>query len=538
MILIRPAIDLWTISALESSHSPYGGRPRPGGPDSGPASAVGSRDVVGRLSYSDVCAITRVVRSGEEQLVNDLVTVAQHGTVRQLESMVRGLRTIEDNDPPETPSDYLAHSWGGDSRWRMQARLDPESGAVVEAALKGVASKENLSAAQALVRMSEIAQAALNDSGTPPRALRGDERAAVLIHLDAAALPQPDGDDNGSPEPVSAMDTTRRPYARIADGPGLPDNVVQRLLCNGRVRTVLWVRSDDRSDLLDLGRSHRVVSSANGTIAPTISASSPSPASASGRFQFLRPDRRVLPDVVDPSAFIRTATPLGTNTRTSPRTPRPAGGPATDSTTHTPSPAWPPAARQPLDQVRQTSRTAQQRDESDEGLAHGRAMCPRNTQELPLAVHRHRAAPGRWSAARGPGRAELARAGCSHTARLQQCLRLSPARRADKVRVSLTARAWADLPAEVDKRTEDVDHTHRAPEDLRAANPARGASPRGAASLEGAARAWPTSRSSSFSRGRDSRPKTPPADQCCTRTGSENVQADLSLTNLQCDTAR
>ena len=77
-------------------------------------------------------AITRVVRSGEEQLVNDLVTVAQHGTVRQLESMVRGLRTIEDNDPPETPSDYLAHSWGGDSRWRMQARLDPESGAVVE----------------------------------------------------------------------------------------------------------------------------------------------------------------------------------------------------------------------------------------------------------------------------------------------------------------------------------------------------------------------------------------------------------------------
>jgi len=270
--------------------------------------------------------------------------------------MVRGLRTIEDNDPPQTPSDYLAHSWGEDSRWRMQARLDPESGAVVEAALEAVASKENLSAAQALVRMSEIAQAALNDSGTPSRELRGDERAAVVIHIDAPARPQPDRDHNGSPEPVSATETTRRPNARIADGPGLPDHVAQRLLCSGRVRAVLWARCDDRSDVLDLGRSHRVVSGRQfralllrdgGCTHPGGPATrglqahhvrhwlhgGPTnlgnllllcqrhhhprqlgeftiTAPGSGRFQFLRPDQRVLPDVVDPSAFIHTATPL------------------------------------------------------------------------------------------------------------------------------------------------------------------------------------------------------------------------------------
>ena len=47
-----------------------------------------------------------------------------------------------------------------------------------------------------------------------------------------------------------------RPYARIAGGPGLPDRVVQRLLCDGRIRTILHDRT--RSHVLDVGRSHRL----------------------------------------------------------------------------------------------------------------------------------------------------------------------------------------------------------------------------------------------------------------------------------------
>ena len=47
-----------------------------------------------------------------------------------------------------------------------------------------------------------------------------------------------------------------RPYARIAGGPGLPDRVVQRLLCEGRIRTVI---TDSASNVLDVGRSHRLV---------------------------------------------------------------------------------------------------------------------------------------------------------------------------------------------------------------------------------------------------------------------------------------
>ena len=47
-----------------------------------------------------------------------------------------------------------------------------------------------------------------------------------------------------------------RPYARIAGGPGLPDRVVLRLLCEGRIRTVLH---DAATNVLDVGRSHRLV---------------------------------------------------------------------------------------------------------------------------------------------------------------------------------------------------------------------------------------------------------------------------------------
>lgn len=49
----------------------------------------------GRLSYSQVRAISRVVEPGDDVVVADLVQAAQHCSVGQLESVVRGLRTVE-----------------------------------------------------------------------------------------------------------------------------------------------------------------------------------------------------------------------------------------------------------------------------------------------------------------------------------------------------------------------------------------------------------------------------------------------------------
>ncbi len=200
----------------------------------------------GRLSYSQVRAISRVVEPGDDVVVADLVQAAQHCSVGQLESVVRGLRTVERIETGVDDSgEYLRHSWRPDGRWRLNARLEPDRGELVQSAVASVARAEGLNYADALVRMSEIALAAVNDSEHPPRPLRGDERAAVVVHVDATS----DRPDN----PKSRA----TPRARIEDGPALDDGVVERLLCSSRLRII---QRDPRGRIRNLGRSRRVVS--------------------------------------------------------------------------------------------------------------------------------------------------------------------------------------------------------------------------------------------------------------------------------------
>lgn len=201
----------------------------------------------GIVSYSHARAIARVAKRGEFRLVDDLLDVARYGTVAQLEVVARGLLTVDHNENPsdQAERERVSHRWGDDSMWGLSAKLDPERGALVQEAIEKVANTEQISKAEALVRLAEIGLAALADADKPPRELRGDERAAVVIHLDVNRIPV---DDDGSAEP-------NRPAARIDQGPGLPNAVVQRLLCDGRVRTLLM--KDEH--MLDVGRTHRLV---------------------------------------------------------------------------------------------------------------------------------------------------------------------------------------------------------------------------------------------------------------------------------------
>ena len=243
------------------------------------AAAMGA----GRLSYSQVRAISRLAYDGEHGLIEDLIEAAVNGTTGQLETLVRGLRTVENADnEAEHAEEYVSQSWSSEAQWQMHARLDPEHGAIVQSAIETIARAERIDPAAALARMAEIALAAVADTEKPLRGLRGDERAAVLIHLTAADLPAANAGGDGAPphaaaEPRSAERTTgdprsqagsgigeerhprkaARPYARVAGGPGLPDAVVKRLTCAGRIRTA--VHNHDGT-VLDLGRSHRVVS--------------------------------------------------------------------------------------------------------------------------------------------------------------------------------------------------------------------------------------------------------------------------------------
>ena len=225
----------------------------------------------GRLSFSQVRAISRVAGPDEHKLVDELVEAARHANVAQLEVVVRGLRTVDHNDNPTDPGEYVTQSWTPDSRWQLSARLDPERGALVGAGIDAIMEREGCTAADALVRLAEIGLAALADAKNPPRDLRGHERAAVVIHLDATRVPAPRSAQRGPGDGLLPRSAERarpgdgpvptRPYARIAGGPGLPERVVQRLLCEGRIRTVIRDPGNQHTaaNVLDVGRSHRLV---------------------------------------------------------------------------------------------------------------------------------------------------------------------------------------------------------------------------------------------------------------------------------------
>src|SRR5206468_6089681 len=111
------------------------------------AAAMGA----GRLSYSQVRAISRPAGDGEHRLVEDLIDAAGHGTVGQLEVLVRGLRTVEEVDGPDRhPREYVSHSWSSPGQWRMRARLDPERGAIVQSAIEPIAGVDGIDQAAGL----------------------------------------------------------------------------------------------------------------------------------------------------------------------------------------------------------------------------------------------------------------------------------------------------------------------------------------------------------------------------------------------------
>src|SRR5476649_5023 len=116
----------------------------------------------GRLSFSQVRAISRIAEPGEYGLVEDLI-VARHGSVAQLEVMVRGLRTVDHNVQATDLGEYLKQSWTSDSRWQLSARLDPERGAVMGAAIDAIVQRDGCSAAEAFARLAEICLATMAD---------------------------------------------------------------------------------------------------------------------------------------------------------------------------------------------------------------------------------------------------------------------------------------------------------------------------------------------------------------------------------------
>ncbi|MCW2602150.1 MAG: endonuclease [Pseudonocardiales bacterium] len=238
-------------------------QPGPALPEAAPAGAVAGPSLAlvasgsSRWPLTDPEAPLAYLASLENNdYANGLIGIARNGTVAQLESVVRGLRTVETNEAANAGiplPERVGIGWNSDGTWRLSARLHPERGAVVDSALNRIAEAEGLNRADAFVRLAEIALAALNDA--EPRTLLGEERAAVVIHIDAARIPQPSTLTNRE----RSAERSDPPAARLGDGPGLPDSVALRLACDGRIRTVATDRdTEDRVRILDVGRSHRL----------------------------------------------------------------------------------------------------------------------------------------------------------------------------------------------------------------------------------------------------------------------------------------
>ncbi len=174
----------------------------------------------GRLSYSHVRAISRIVGDGDAALTDGLINIAEHGTVRQLESTISGLRTVARNDQPEPVPAERACTWYDDAgRWHQSAELAADRGALVDGALRKIKAAEDLSHADALVRLAELALVALTDAAKPARALRGDELAAIVVHVEADRVRRPDSrPDAGQSRPRAGA----RPYGQLAEAPVYP----------------------------------------------------------------------------------------------------------------------------------------------------------------------------------------------------------------------------------------------------------------------------------------------------------------------------
>ena len=205
----------------------------------------------GELSYSKVRAVCRVARPETEPA---LLEMARYATTSQLEEIVRAYRSVTGREETRRHNDrhearFARWYWDDDGSLVVSARLSPEDGAALLAALElgkelaapanGAAapgrsdSAESLPAdatsADALVAVAKLALAAPGDADPPP---------PEIVIVDRATL---SGDDEGG-----------RCYV---DGVGaIPPECARRLACDAKVLSLL--EGADGTPL-DVGRTRR-----------------------------------------------------------------------------------------------------------------------------------------------------------------------------------------------------------------------------------------------------------------------------------------
>jgi hypothetical protein len=207
----------------------------------------------GELSFSKVRALTRVAT---EETEDELVGIALHATAAQLEVMVRSYRRASraqelDEANARHASRALVHHYDEEGFLVIKARLAPEDGAVVLAALTAAAEQIACSAASEGVT-------AVTPEAHPLRSATRNADALVAI-ADAFLVSAPArSTDGGRHQVVVHVDVDElRDDGRceLDDGTALPPETARRLGCDG---SVVMIEERD-GEPLSVGRKTRKI---------------------------------------------------------------------------------------------------------------------------------------------------------------------------------------------------------------------------------------------------------------------------------------
>jgi len=200
----------------------------------------------GKLSYSNVRALTRVATPSNEQ---DLLEFAVGATASQVEERCRqmrnGDRDVSSRDAIRLhQSRWLSRSRNADGSMSLTINLPGEQGELVMKAIELAMSQEQASAdqiarneslfalqADALLSIAKSYLSGDKENQSTSRSSSADNYQ-VIVHVDESALKNAGGESD------------------------LPIESVRRLTCDG---TVVPIIQDSSGEPLDVGRKHRTV---------------------------------------------------------------------------------------------------------------------------------------------------------------------------------------------------------------------------------------------------------------------------------------
>ncbi|MGH9302960.1 MAG: DUF222 domain-containing protein [Acidimicrobiales bacterium] len=214
----------------------------------------------GEVSYAKVRALTRAASPDTEV---ELLSLAKTATAAQLEHLVRCYRKVRSMDEESglarraEESRYLRDWTDEDGCVVIKARLSPDQGAIVLAALEKVidsqkhdsaesSSGDELVASLSQARADALVTMAETTLASGPKPCPPEWRHEVVLHVDLELLAGEDKLD-------------KLANCHLEGGPALSVEAARRLACDGAIRTMTEAPNGTP---MDLGRRSRVLSSA------------------------------------------------------------------------------------------------------------------------------------------------------------------------------------------------------------------------------------------------------------------------------------